>query len=179
MIPHLYDVFLSLSFVFFWGLVFWLTFLYSHGIYRHCIYDIDVWTVFMVCVYGFVFVGMCLWMCLWICMDLFLVMCMGLYGYRVLILRKARFNKYPGLPLLGARFHHHWDLLLHEAHFSKFLGLTPPRGPFPSNFGSYSSTRPALVTPWVLLLHEAHFSKFLGLTPPRGPFQQILGLTPS
>jgi hypothetical protein len=26
-----------------------------------------------------------------------------------------------------------WDLLLHEAHFYKTLGLTPPRGPFQHN----------------------------------------------
>ena len=121
---------------------------------EYCMYDIcDLWTALMVCVYGFVsmnvfmdlcmdvfgcvsgyvygFVRMCLWLCVWICMDVFLAMCYGyVYGYRVLILHETRFNKYRGLPLLGARFHHHWDLLLHEAHSNNILGLTPLRDPF-------------------------------------------------
>jgi hypothetical protein len=76
--------------------------------------------------------GFVLWMVffvLWTCMG----MCLDLYGHRVSILREAGFNKYRGLPLLGARFHHYWDLLLDEAHFSKS---------------------------WVLLLHEAHLDGF-------------------
>jgi hypothetical protein len=93
-------------------------------------------------VYGqclwFVFMGLCLWLCVWICvygcvwicMDVLLAVCIDLYGYRVLILREARFNKYRGLPLPGARFHHYWDLLLHEAHSNDILGLTHSRGPF-------------------------------------------------
>ena len=75
-------------------------------------------------------------MCFWLCVYGYV------YGYRVLILREARFNKYWGLPLLGAHFHHYWDLLLHEAHSSDILGLTPSRGPFQQIFGTYSFTRP-------------------------------------
>jgi hypothetical protein len=81
----------------------------------YCIYDI-LWFLWMVLVffYGYVFLAMCMDVCLWMCLG----MCLGyVYGYRVSILREAWFNKYRGLPLLGARFHHHWDLLLHEAHF--------------------------------------------------------------
>ena len=75
---------------------------------EYCMYDIcDLWTALVVCVFGFVFMDMCLWICVW--GYVFLAMCMDLYGYRVLILREARFNKYRGLPLLGARFHHFWD----------------------------------------------------------------------
>ena len=77
--------------------------------------------VLWLCVYGYVY-G-----CVWVCVSGYV------YGYRVSILRETRFNKYRGLPLLGARFHHYRDLLSHEAHFNKF---------------------------WVLLLHEAHFNKF-------------------
>ena len=73
-----------------------------------------------VCVYG-----LCLWLCVWVRVYV--------YGYRVLILCKARFNKYRGLPLHGTHFHHYWDLLLHEAHFHHY---------------------------WDLLLHEAHFYEF-------------------
>jgi hypothetical protein len=97
----------------------------------YCIYDIcGLWMV-LVFFYGYVhgYVYGCVWVCVW-----------GyVYGYRVSILREAWFNKYWGLPLLGARFHHYRDLLLHEAHFHN---------------------------PWVLLLHEARF--ILGLTPSRG-----------
>jgi hypothetical protein len=117
---------------------------------EHCIYDIcGLWTVFMVCVYGFVFTDMYMGLCVWIFMDLY--GCVSgyvfgyVYGYRVSILREARF-KYRGLPLFGARFHHHWDLLLHEAHFSEFWVLPLPGARFHHH--------------WDLLLHEAHFSEF-------------------
>jgi hypothetical protein len=93
-------------------------------------------------------------------------MCLGyVYGYRVSILREAWFNKYRGLPLLGARFHHHWDLLASRGPFLSSLGLTPSRGPFHQISGLISSRGP--------------LPQSLGLTPSRGPFQQILGLTPS
>jgi hypothetical protein len=61
----------------------------------YCIYDIcGLWMV-LVFFYGYVhgYVYGCVWVCVW-----------GyVYGYRVSILREARFNKYRGLPLLGAR----------------------------------------------------------------------------
>ena len=117
-----------LSFVFFWGLVFWPDILYLHGMYRHWL--LCIWHLwFMDSVYGYVFMAMCLWMCLWT----WLCICGFVYGYRVSILREAWFIKYRGLPLLGARFHHHWDLSLHEAHLGSFRDL---------------------------LLHEAHFNNF-------------------
>jgi hypothetical protein len=78
--------------------------------------------------YGCVFMAMCLWLCVWI---------LGLDPPR------GPIHQCRGLPLLGARFCYHWDLLLRETHFSKF---------------------------WDLLLYEAHFYKTLGLTPSRGPF---------
>jgi hypothetical protein len=68
----------------------------------------------------------------------------GTYSSTRLI--SANFGTYSSTRPISAIFF--WDLLLYEAHFSKFLGLTPPRGPF---------------------------QQFLGLTPPRGPFQQIPG----
>ena len=76
-----------------------------------------------------VFMAMCLW--LWVRAYGYVYGCVSgyVYGYRVLILRDAQFNKYRGLPFLRARFHHYWDLFLHEAHSGKS---------------------------WVLLLHEAH-----------------------
>ena len=65
----------------FWGLVFWPTiFVFTFGMYRHwfCIYNIySLWTVFVVCVYGLVFMAMCMDMCLWI---VFMAMCMDI-GY--------------------------------------------------------------------------------------------------
>ena len=74
---------------------------------------------------------------LWLCIYSYVYGCVWVrvsgyvYGYRVSILREARFNKYWGLPFLGAYFQHHWDLLIfHETHFNKFCGLTPSRGPF-------------------------------------------------
>jgi hypothetical protein len=92
----------------------------------YCIYDICgfLWMV-LVFFYGYVhgYVYGCVYGCMWVCVW---GMCLGyVYGYRVSILREAWFNKYRGLPLLGARFHHHWDLLA-------------SRGPFE----------------WDLLLHE-------------------------
>ena len=151
--------------------------------------DLGFWT----CVYGYVFtdlgfwicmdvfLAMCLWLCVWMClgmcfwlcvMDVFLAMCMDLYGYRVLVLRMTWFNKHRGLPLLGpvsiiigtysftrpisikswvlllyeAHFDKFWDLLLHETHFSKFWDLLFHEAYF-SKF-------------WVLLFYETHFSKF-------------------
>jgi hypothetical protein len=74
-------------------------------------------------VYGCMFMDVCLGMCLGMCLGY-------VYGYRVSILREAWFNKYRGLPLLGARFHHHWDLLAPRGPFLSSLGLTPSRGPF-------------------------------------------------
>ncbi len=76
-------------------------------------------------------------------MDVFGYVFGYVYGYRVSILREAWFNKYRGLPLLWARFHHHWDLLASRGPFLSSLGLTPSRGPFHPH--------------WDLLLHEAHF----------------------
>jgi hypothetical protein len=74
--------------------------------------------------------GFLLWLCVWmyvygLCVW---VMCLGMclgyvYGYRVSILREAWFNKYRGLPLLGAHFQLYWDLLLHETHFIKIWDL--------------------------------------------------------
>jgi hypothetical protein len=88
----------------------------------YCIYDIcGLWMV-LVFFYGYVhgYVYGCVWVCVWVW-----VMCLGyVYGYRVSILREAWFNKYRGLPLLGARFHHHWDLLASRGPFLSSLGLT-------------------------------------------------------
>ena len=64
--------------------------------------DMYLW----VCISGFVFMAMC--------MDVFgyVFLAMGVdvfgyvYGYRISILRETRFNKYRGLPLLGALLHH-------------------------------------------------------------------------
>jgi hypothetical protein len=100
----------------------------------YCIYDICgfygwFWFSFMVMCYVYgcmlmaVFLGICLGMCLGMCLGY-------VYGYRVLILREAWFNEYRGLPLLGARFHHYWDLLASRGPFLSLLGLTPSRGPF-------------------------------------------------
>jgi hypothetical protein len=109
-----------------------------------------VWMYVYGCMFGYVF-GVCVWVCVW-------GMCLGVYGYRVSILREAWFNKYRGLPLLGARFHHHWDLLASRGPFQQILGLTPSRGPFLSMSGLTPSRGP-FHHHRVLLLHEAHFSK--------------------
>jgi hypothetical protein len=148
-----------------WGLVFRPVILYLHGLYRHWLLYIRavfmvmylwLWIFVWMLIHGFV------WMygCVSGCMDVFMAMAMCLwlcvcgyvlgyvfgyvYGYRVSILREAWFNKYPGLPLLGARFHHHWDLLA-------------PRGPLLSSLGLTLFSRPV--------------SSSLGLTPSRGPFE--------
>ena len=99
-----------------------------------CIYIWDVQTLVIIymtsMVYGlylwFVFMAMCMDMCLW----LWIVFMVCVYGHRVLILRKARFNKHRGLLLHEAHFSNSWVLLLYEAYFRKMLGLTPSRGPF-------------------------------------------------
>jgi hypothetical protein len=113
-------------------------------------------------VYGYVFMAMDIFLDVdsRVCMDVWLCFWMYgcvygygyvfgyvfgyVYGYRVSILREAWFNKYRGLPLLGARFHHHWDLLA-------------PRGPLLSSLGLTLFSRPV--------------SSSLGLTPSRGPFE--------
>jgi hypothetical protein len=103
-----------------------------------CIYmgctDID-YCIYDICGFmdGFGFLlWLCVWICVWMCLGMCLSMCLGyVYGYRASILREAWFNKYRGLPLIGARFHHHWDLLA-------------SRGPFHHR--------------WDLLLHEAHLN---------------------
>jgi hypothetical protein len=151
-----------------WGLVFRPIILYLYGMHRHCIYDTcGLWMV-LVFFYGYVFMAMCmdvcLWMYVWVCVW---GMCLGyVYGYRVSILREAWFNKYRGLPLLGARFHHHWDLLasrgpfhhhwdllLHEAHFI-IIGTYSFTRPISANFGTYSFTRP--ISQFGLTPSEAH-----------------------
>ena len=107
----------------------------------------DLWTVFMgfvfmfMCFYGYVH-GLCM-DCVWICVWLVFGYVYGyVYGHRVLILRKAWFNEYRGLPLLGARFCHCWDLLTHEAHLCRCWDLFLHG----AHFDKF----------WVLLLHEAH-----------------------
>ena len=83
-----------------------------------CIYGIcDLWTVFVV-MYFWIYVRMCLWTCIYgfVFLDLYLWLCVYgyvylgvfgyVYGYRISILCEARFNKYRGLPLLGALLHH-------------------------------------------------------------------------
>jgi hypothetical protein len=102
----------------------------------YCIYDIcGLW---MVLVFFYGYVHGCVYGCVWVCVWGYV------YGYRVSILREAWFNKYRGLPLLGARFHHHWDLLASRGPFLSSLGLTPSRGPFHHH--------------WVLLLREARLN---------------------
>jgi hypothetical protein len=117
-------------------------------------------------VYGYVFMAMdiCLdvdsWICMGVCLDVWLCFWMYgcvygygyvfgyvfgyVYGYRVSILREAWFNKYRGLPLLGARFHHHWDLLSSRGPFHHHWDLLSSRGPFHHH--------------WDLLPHEAHLN---------------------
>jgi hypothetical protein len=49
---------------------------------EYCIYDIcGLWTVFVVCVYGFVFTAMCLDMCLWMCLDMYGCVSGCVYGF--------------------------------------------------------------------------------------------------
>jgi hypothetical protein len=100
----------------------------------YCIYDIyGLWTVFVVRVYGLVFMAMCLWICVY-----------GyVYGHRVLILRKAWFDKHQDLLLHEARLNKTWVLFFHKAHFSNCWDLLPHEA--------------HLSNSWVLLLHEAHF----------------------
>jgi hypothetical protein len=147
-----------------WGLVFRPIILYLYGMHRHCIYDTcDLWMV-LVFFYGYVFMAMCmdvcLWMYVWVCVW---GMRLGyVYGYRVSILREAWFNKYRGLPLLGARFHHHWDLLASRGPFHHHWDLLLHEAHF-IIIGTYSFTRPISANFWDLLLHEAHFSKFWDL----------------
>jgi hypothetical protein len=112
----------------------------------YCIYDICgfygwFWFSFMV-----MYFWLCVWMYVYGCVRVCVWgMCLGyMFGYRVSILRGAWFNKYRGLPLLGARFHHHWDLLA-------------SRGPLLSSLGLTLFSRPV--------------SSSLGLTPSRGPFE--------
>jgi hypothetical protein len=139
----------------------------------YCIYDI---CGFMD---GF---GFLLWLCAWICVWMCLGMCLGyVYGYRVSILREAWFNKYRGLPLLGARFHHHWDLLsrgpfhhyrvllLHEAHFYHHWDLLLHEARF-IIIGTYSFTRPISIIIGTYSLLEAHFYHHWDLLASRGPF---------
>ena len=123
LLPH--DVFSSLFFLFSFGA------LYSGQtccVYMgctdtdFCIYGIcSLWTVFVVmyfwtyvwmclwtCIYGFVFLDLYLWLCVYgyVYLGVFGYVFGYVYGYRVSILREARFNKYRGLPLLGALLHH-------------------------------------------------------------------------
>jgi hypothetical protein len=105
------------------------------------VYGQCLWLCIYGYVYGCVFMAMCVdvlldvWMCFWLC-----VWILGLDPPR------GPVHQYRGLPLLGARFHYHWDSLFHEAHFSKFWGLLLHEARF-SKF-------------WDLLLHEAHFHNF-------------------
>jgi hypothetical protein len=72
------------------------------------------------CVYGYVY-G-CMFMDVF--MDVFGYVFGYVFGHRASILREAWFNKHRGLPLLGARFHHYWDLLASRGPFLSSLGLT-------------------------------------------------------
>ena len=76
----------------------------------YCIYDICGLWMALVYFYGYVYghVYGCMFMDVfgYVFGFTFMAMCMGI-GSRVSILREARFNQYRGLPLLGARFHHH------------------------------------------------------------------------
>jgi hypothetical protein len=153
---------------------------------RYFVFTGDVQTLIIVYM-TFVVYGYCLWLCVWICVYgcvygcvwmygfTFMAMCMGMYGYRVSILREAWFNEYRGLPLLGARFHHHWDLflygayfgdfwdlLLHEAHFYHHRVLILHEARF-SKFWDLLLYEAHLYCHRVLLLHEARFSKFRDL----------------
>jgi hypothetical protein len=83
-------------------------------------------------------------------------MCLGyVYGYRVSILREAWFNKYRGLPLLGARFHHHWDLFASRGPFLSSLGLTRFSRPISIIIGTYSLLETRFYHHWDLLLRGA------------------------
>ena len=99
------------------------------------------------CVYGHVFMDLGFWMCLGMCFWLSVWMCLGMCFWLCVWLSgldppRGPVQQYRGFPLFGARFHHHWDLLLHEAHFSRFWDLLLHE--------AHSSKS------WVLLLHEAH-----------------------
>jgi hypothetical protein len=121
----------------------WMALVYFHGyVYGH--------------VYGCMFMDVCLWVCVWVYIYGYV------YGYRVSIPREAWFNKYRGLPLLGARFHHHWDLLLHEAHFGRFWDLLLHEARF-HKFWDLLLHEAHFHYHWVLLLHEAHFGRFWNL----------------
>jgi hypothetical protein len=101
----------------------------DYRIYEIC----GLWMV-LVFFYGYVhgYVYGCVWVCVW-----------GyVYRYRVSILREAWFNKYRGLPLLGARFHHHWDLLASQSPFLSSLGLTRFSRPISIIIGTYSFAGP-------------------------------------
>jgi hypothetical protein len=144
-------------FVFFWGLVFRPD---------HFVFTWDVQTLAIVYMTFVVFMdgfGFLLWLCVsWLCVWMYVYGCVRVcvwgyvYGYRVSILREAWFNKYRGLPLLGARFHHHWDLLA-------------SRGPFLSSLELTRFSRPAFYHRWDLLSSQRPISSSLGLTPSRGP----------
>ena len=63
-----------------------------------------LWT----CIYGLVFLDLYLWLCVYgyVYLGVFGYVFGYVYGYRVSILREAQFNKYRGLPLLGALLYH-------------------------------------------------------------------------
>jgi hypothetical protein len=133
-------------FCLFFCLLLWPCILARHFVF---IWDVQTLTIvymtfvvlWMVLVFFYGYVHGCVYGCVWVCVW---GMCLGyVYGYRVSILREAWFNKYRGLPLLGARFHHHWDLLASRGLFHHRWDLLASRGPF----HHYR----------VLLLHEAHF----------------------
>ena len=80
-------MYISFFFSFVFGALYFgrLSFIYRHWLLY--IYDIGgSWIVFVVYVYGFVFMAMCLWICVYgygyvlmaMCMDVFLAMCMGI-----------------------------------------------------------------------------------------------------
>jgi hypothetical protein len=57
-------MYISFFFSFVFGALYfgWLSCIYGHELL--CIYDIGgLWVAFVVCVYGFVFMDMCLWIC--------------------------------------------------------------------------------------------------------------------
>ena len=66
--------------------------------------DVCLW----ICIYGFVFLDLYLWLYVYgyVYLGVFGYVFGYVYGYRVSILREAWFNKYRGLPLLGALLHH-------------------------------------------------------------------------
>jgi hypothetical protein len=143
----------------------------------YCIYDI---CGFMD---GF---GFLLWLCVWICVWMCLVcvwvcvwvMCLGyVYGYRVSIFREVWFNKYRGLPLLGARFHHHWDLLASRGPLLSSLGLTRSSRPVSIIIGTYSLLEAHFIIIGSYSLLEARFISSLGITRFSRPISSLSGLT--